>query len=311
MISVAIATYNGAKYLREQLDSLYSQTLVPDEIVVSDDGSSDGTLDILEEYAHHKGLLYFKNTEYHGVNGNFYNAFLHSSGDYICICDQDDIWLPSKIETLYKTMKTIPRNQYGIVSSRTYDVDYAGNIIGKDSVFPNSRGYIPTFLSTGTSQGCTIMMNRAMCNYILAHKDCPEVSDLIYDAFISFSAAMIGQKENLGDKLMLYRHHSSNVICQYKDPKTSKRFDFRNYWTYYGFMPDDRPDAIIKVYEVVKNDISDIRIHEFVSHIIEFQNESSSIRRLKTICTINELSIKRKISIVANTVFWSFVKRVF
>ena len=104
-VSIAIATYNGATFLREQLDSLYNQTVQPDEIFVSDDCSNDGTVEILEEYHRTKGLKYTVNEHNLGFNKNFENALKNTTGEFIMICDQDDIWMPEKVEVLLKAIK--------------------------------------------------------------------------------------------------------------------------------------------------------------------------------------------------------------
>ena len=97
-ISLAMTTYNGEKFLREQLESIYSQTRVPDEVIVCDDNSSDGTIQILEEYRQNKGLIYYVNKPALGVNSNFYKAISLCTGDYIALSDQDDIWKCDKIK---------------------------------------------------------------------------------------------------------------------------------------------------------------------------------------------------------------------
>ena len=91
-ISVVLTTYNGEKFLKEQLDSLYNQTMLPDEIVVVDDCSNDKTVEILEKYKNTKGLRYYVNDVNIGVNKNFEKAIKLCQGDYIALCDQDDIW---------------------------------------------------------------------------------------------------------------------------------------------------------------------------------------------------------------------------
>lgn len=99
-ISIVLATYNGEKYLREQIDSVLAQTLMPDEIIVSDDGSTDGTWDILEEYKNRNPSLFhlYHNVGRHGPHANFKWAFQYVTGDVVVPCDQDDIWLPEKLE---------------------------------------------------------------------------------------------------------------------------------------------------------------------------------------------------------------------
>ena len=117
MISLVIPTYNGEKYLREQLDSIYRQTLVPDEVIAVDDRSKDGTVDILKEYADRYGLKYFVNEQNLGYNKNFAKGISLASGDYICLCDQDDVWMPEKVETLHKKLIEIENYEPACVSS--------------------------------------------------------------------------------------------------------------------------------------------------------------------------------------------------
>jgi glycosyltransferase involved in cell wall biosynthesis len=100
MVSVAIATWNGERYLREQLDTIYAQTWRPLEVVVSDDASTDGTVAILEQYKRDYGLRYIANSEQQGLVKNFEQAIKMASGEFIALSDQDDIWKPHKIARL-------------------------------------------------------------------------------------------------------------------------------------------------------------------------------------------------------------------
>lgn len=99
-LSVVIATYNGEKFLREQLDSVLAQTLMPDEIIVSDDGSTDVTWAIMEEYQKRYPKLFrlYRNEKGLGPHENFKHAFQHVTCDLVAPCDQDDIWMPEKLE---------------------------------------------------------------------------------------------------------------------------------------------------------------------------------------------------------------------
>ena len=100
-ICVAIATYNGVSHLEEQLDSIAMQTVVPDEIVISDDGSKDGTMIAARRFAEtHQNAVNTKiitDNPRHGIGGNFEWAIKHTTGDIIFICGQDDVWLPEKV----------------------------------------------------------------------------------------------------------------------------------------------------------------------------------------------------------------------
>lgn len=105
-LSVVIATYNGEKFLREQLDSVLAQTLMPDEIIVSDDGSTDGTWAILEEYKSKYPKLFrlYRNEKGLGPHENFKKAFQYVTCDFVAPCDQDDIWMPEKLERCVAAM---------------------------------------------------------------------------------------------------------------------------------------------------------------------------------------------------------------
>lgn len=104
-ISVAMATYNGEKFIKQELDTIISDIAAEDEIIISDDGSSDKTIEIIAEYASkYPNIKYFINPS-KGVFTNFENAIMHCSNDIICLSDQDDIWISGKREKLIQIFK--------------------------------------------------------------------------------------------------------------------------------------------------------------------------------------------------------------
>ena len=114
--SVIIATYNGERFIIEQLNSIINQTVLPSEIVISDDGSTDKTTEIITSFfEQHNDLpidfhLVFNKRENRGVLGNFQNAFDNSHGDYVFFCDQDDVWFPNKVERCINTLEDAEEN---------------------------------------------------------------------------------------------------------------------------------------------------------------------------------------------------------
>jgi len=105
-VSVVICTYNGEKYIREQIDSILTQTYPIYELIIQDDGSTDNTVAILREYeAQNSNITVFQNQVNVGFNENFKSAIAKAKGDYIAISDQDDIWYPQKIEKQIKAIK--------------------------------------------------------------------------------------------------------------------------------------------------------------------------------------------------------------
>lgn len=103
-VSVCIATYNGEKYIKSQLESILSQLSVVDEVIISDDGSEDNTITIIKSLEDDRIQVYV-NSKVKGVVGNFENALLHAKGDYIFLSDQDDIWEPNKVFIIKKELK--------------------------------------------------------------------------------------------------------------------------------------------------------------------------------------------------------------
>ena len=101
-ISIVMTVYNGEKYINEQIDSFINQTLLPHEIIISDDCSTDKTLEILENYKNEKKINFriFKNENNLGFTKNFEKAILKSTGDIIFLADQDDIWYKNKVQTI-------------------------------------------------------------------------------------------------------------------------------------------------------------------------------------------------------------------
>lgn len=203
MISLAMPTYNGEKYLREQLDSIYQQTIVPDEVIVVDDNSNDNTIKILQEYKERYGLIYFVNEQNLGYNKNFEKAISLCSGDYIALCDQDDIWLPTKIEKTYNVLKTFPKKEPSLVSC--FSSKYSTILSTKG--LKCKGGDWKHCYSLFVSQGCTLMFNKKLKELIF-----PFPENMTYDGYIALTASLIGNRVYLGEELMYYRIHNNNAF---------------------------------------------------------------------------------------------------
>ena len=109
-ISVALATYNGSRYITEQLDSILSQTMYVDEIIICDDKSSDDTVKIINQYIKEKNLSdvisLHVNERNLGYASNFMKAVKMTAGDYIFFCDQDDIWTKQRVQQMVDIMNS-------------------------------------------------------------------------------------------------------------------------------------------------------------------------------------------------------------
>lgn len=300
-ISVAMTTYNGEKYLREQLDSLYSQTRIPDEIIVTDDLSSDNTVKILEEYKKSKGLKYFINKKRLGVNKNFEKSVSLCSGDYISFCDQDDIWLPEKIEKSYLKLKEIEKNGMpSLVKVNHIEINNNKEIIRCKKM--KDSGVFTDTIFDFYLLGCTMMFNKKMLNYILPF---PETSVVVFDAYSYYTSLIIGNQYRISEPLMYYRRHSSNVFGQYKKDFAAKKFlktvikwDRTKYFPFFYGRIAKRMEYISKI----QNKYFVKGRKEFYTNVYKIEKEKNVIKKLIMLIGLKKLRISRKINASANII---------
>lgn len=131
LITVAMATYNGQSYIRQQLNSILNQTYQELEIIIVDDCSSDNTLELITSFKDER-ITVLSNDYNMGVAKSFERVIENSSGDYIALCDQDDIWVANKLETL---MVHIGNNE--LIYSDYSFIDHCGNNIEKPEGYIN------------------------------------------------------------------------------------------------------------------------------------------------------------------------------
>lgn len=296
-LSIAMATYNGGKFLREQLDSIYNQSLPPDEVIVCDDCSTDNTVKILEEYHQKHGLKYFVNENNIGYNKNFEKAISLCSGMYIAISDQDDVWLNNKLKLSLTKLKEIEEGLPAMVSTNKYSTDSNLDVIGYKN-FKDLRQYHDAFFGP-PSQGSTILLNRKLVNIVLPF---PENQECIYDGFIAIVAAMCGNKYYIGEKLNKHRLHANNSFHTNNNKKTkiSNYLDLYKNNRFFKLLPPGRYNAMKVVYEKVGNLFIEDRKLLF-NRIIEIYESKSLFKSLLLILQIKEISIKRKLVIIVNS----------
>lgn len=171
-VAILLSTYNGEKYLREQIDSILNQTYQNFELVVRDDGSKDSTIDIIKEYIEKSDkeitLLQGKNL---GFIKSFFELLKHSDADYYSFADQDDIWFPNKIELAVNSLNKLDNSRPNMAFSNVDYYDTEMNFIGNG----DSKEKVPSFLNSlyeCINQGMTMVINRTTRDYII--KNIPE-----------------------------------------------------------------------------------------------------------------------------------------
>jgi glycosyltransferase involved in cell wall biosynthesis len=209
LVSIAMATCNGAKFLPRQLDSIYAQTYQPLEVVAVDDCSDDETLTILEEYRRRQGLRVVRNPTRLGFVKNFEKAISLCSGEYIALSAQDDIWLPHKIERLVSSI--------GGTSLICSDVSL---IDERDAVMiqslqralhipiPHQKNQFITLAFLDYVRGCTSMFHRSLISRALP---IPEAA-MSHDWWLGICATRMRGITYLSEQLTLYRRHSTNTV---------------------------------------------------------------------------------------------------
>ncbi len=306
-LSIALTTYNGGKFLRKQLDSIYCQTKLPDEVIVCDDGSIDDTINILEEYRQAKGLRYFINDNQLGVNRNFYKAISLCSCDYIALSDQDDIWLPTKLETTYNKLKELDGDLPVVVSSQAIDVDEECRYTSIKNDIKDYDSFFSTFININNSQGCSLMFNEVAKKIVLS--TCNIFADKIYfDAYISYVAALLGVKYNIGKRLMLYRHHQNNVIGRISSNKMTFIQHIRVQHRFRHFMTEKQMELSLLVYDYHKDSVLNDAIHIFFERIRKIYTDKNKISCYITILSMPEYSFSQKMKIIYQTIIIDFIR---
>lgn len=224
MISVCIATYNGEKYIKEQLDSILSQLNINDEIIISDDSSTDKTLEIVKAYNESR-IKIFSNNEFHSPIFNFENALKHAQGDYIFLADQDDVWMPNKINQMMGAL-----NHFSLVVSNCYVVDQNCHIIRQSFFAKDPSTCILNNLIRNSYLGCCMAFRKEVLE-----KAIPFPRHIaMHDIWLGLCGALFYKVCFIPDKLIMYRRHGENVSPTGEKSKYSivYRIKYRLYLMY-------------------------------------------------------------------------------
>lgn len=205
-VQILMSTYNGERFLREQIDSLLKQTYQNIEILIRDDGSKDRTPEILKEYQQNYPNIQVYLEENTGVNESFFELLRKSDADYVAFCDQDDVWLEEKVQKAVEKLQGI--REPALYCSNKILVDSNLKVIMEN----NHRKLRPGFENAVVEcicTGCTSMMNRSLAEKIKAH--IPEHA-IIHDWWCYLAASYLGQVIYDDNAYIWYRQHGGNVI---------------------------------------------------------------------------------------------------
>jgi glycosyltransferase involved in cell wall biosynthesis len=204
MISVCLASYNGESFIEDQIKSILTQLSFDDELIISDDSSTDATVEIIKSFSDVRLKLFDKNLFRNPVQ-NFQNALKHSKGDIIFLCDQDDIWLEGKVSCLTKYL-----THYDLVTSDCQIVNEKLNVISDTYLksVDGRTGLIRNlFLKTSPYIGCCMAFNRKVLE-----KSLPFPKRIRnHDYWIAMVAEAYFATKIIYHPYVLYRRHDQNV----------------------------------------------------------------------------------------------------
>ena len=223
--SIAMAVYNGEKYIREQIDSIINMMESNDELVISYEESTDNTLSIIQEYEKNNAGVHVVFDVGHSVESNFNNAVKHCRGEYIFLADQDDVWINDKINKIVDFFET--HSDCVVVISNGFSTTETLEI--KDDIFEwlktNSnpiRNYIK-----GTYLGCQMAFRSSITNNVWPVRVTPPIP---HDLWLGVYGSKFGRICLLDEHLILHRLHDKNYS------NTSKMKLINVFYNRYIFM---------------------------------------------------------------------------
>lgn len=213
-VQVLLSSYNGEKYIVDQLDSILRQTDVEVHCYIRDDGSTDNTLDILHKYQNNnKNIKVIK-----GVNIGYKASFMQllemsDEFEYYAFSDQDDIWMPNKLISAIKKIENSNKNVASLYCSNCTVVDeslnYIRNLHDNENIIPHKG----KALVQGFAHGCTMVLNKKARDLVLKH---PYKGDQPHDFWIPLLMIYLGQVIYDKNSYILYRQHTNNVFGSQK-----------------------------------------------------------------------------------------------
>ena len=219
-IQILLAVFNGAQYLEAQIESLRAQSYSNWELLISDDGSSDGSTEIIDFYCKLDSRIHLvlDGVVAGSAKRNFFNLLNLADSDYVMFCDQDDVWDDDKIEKTLNRMHDIEARYSRmpvLVSTDLRVVDQNLDLISESflrmSGMKSSKVDFGYFMSSCLVTGCTMMINRSLCD-LVQRVSLNLDSVLMHDWWLSLVASAFGQVSYIDSQTISYRQHGSNSV---------------------------------------------------------------------------------------------------
>lgn len=304
LVDILMATYNGERFVAEQIESIQGQSYKNWRLLVSDDCSTDGTLDVVREYAVEDDRIRIvsEGVKHGGAKENFFALMGHSDAPYCMFCDQDDVWNSEKIE---RELQAILENEATSGVDFPLMVHSDLELIDGEGVSMNRRmsqtiGADPKtattsqLLVTGVATGCAIAINHACLSKALECKRRDDV--LMHDWWVTLVAAVFGKRIYIGSPLVAYRQHGDNVVGAAITPFRDIARDYAATGRRAGF------DGVIE--HVVAGEIDRIKQANLFLVTYEVDLNYSQKKEICAIATIPDEGLLRRFTVVNEYHLW-------
>lgn len=228
-IDIVMATYNGEKYIKEQIDSIRNQTYTNWNLIIRDDGSKDNTISIIKAYQIEDKRIKLIEDDLGnlGFNKNFEYLLTLSTEEFIMISDQDDIWIPEKIEISHKEIKEMSSEEPSLVFFNAQMFNEKNGDIGLHIDKFKSKNSFDILIGENFCQGATLIMNKKLKEKII-----PFDENYIYDYSILLNAELYGNWKYIDRPIMKYRIHDLNQIGKPLDERVALNKMKKDYFRY-------------------------------------------------------------------------------
>lgn len=303
-IDIVMATYNGEKYISEQIDSIINQTYTNWNLIIRDDGSKDGTVAIIKNYEKRDSRIKVveDNLGNLGFNKNFELLLRTSSEEFIMVSDQDDIWMSDKIEKSNNEIKKMNLEEPSLVFFNSQMFNEKDGNIGLHIDKHKGKGSFDILIGENFCQGATLIMNRKLKNKVI-----PFIEGYVYDYAILLNAELYGEWKYVDAPVMMYRIHSLNQIGKSQENINFYKRLKKDYYRYNEIFKKINNNKII----VLKNKdiVKDRKTTERFLRV--FDTEKNRIKRIITyLAHFFEIRDNIKIYIFLNLIVNSFKKEI-
>ncbi len=207
-VSVCIATYNGQSYIKAQVDSILKQLNNDDEIIISDDGSTDDTLNIIKNFKDHRIKIFLNNKKvqknaFGYVSRNFENALVNAKGNFIFLADQDDIWVEDKIKLCKEALKNNDLILHDCIVVNKDNNELFSSYFKQNK---SKKGILKNIVKN-SYLGCCMAFKRSVLDFALPFPQ----KEVPHDIWLGLIAESFGKVQFLNKKLVRYRRHGNNL----------------------------------------------------------------------------------------------------